>query len=55
MYAELAYAGLLLNGGSALIAGATRGNWSGLHAGGDDFAAVVLDGDGLELWKWQVW
>lgn len=42
-----------LDDASVVLAGATRGNWAMMNAGGDDFAAVKLDGDGLELWRWQ--
>lgn len=39
-----------------VLAGYTYGNWSGVNSGGDkgDFAVVMLDADGLELWRWQV-
>lgn len=41
--------------GSIVLAGATGGSWKGTHAGGaNDFAAVKLDADGGEVWRWQV-
>lgn len=41
--------------GSVVIAGATEGSWQGAHTGGtNDFAAVKLDVDGGEIWRWQV-
>lgn len=41
--------------GSVVMAGYTSGDWDGeVHAGGDDFAAVKLDADGNEVWRWQV-
>ena len=47
---------------SVVMAGYSHGTWSGAGAGdawagGDkdaDFAAVKLDADGKELWRWQV-
>ena len=40
--------------GSVVLAGASSGNWSGLNRGGQDFAAVKIDSDGNEIWRWQV-
>ena len=40
--------------GSIVLAGWTSGNWFGEVAGLQDFAAVALDEDGEELWRWQV-
>lgn len=41
--------------GSFVLAGYTTGVWSGeASAGGEDFAAVKLDADGVEVWRWQV-
>lgn len=41
--------------GSLVLAGSTSEDWDGENAGGtDDFAVVALDGDGDELWRWQV-
>lgn len=40
---------------SMVLAGSTRGNWSGTNLGGAwDLAAVKLDSEGEELWRWQV-
>lgn len=40
--------------GSIVLAGWTSGDWFGEVAGETDFAAVALDEDGVELWRWQV-
>ena len=41
--------------GSIVLAGVTEGSWQGAHLGGtNDFAAVKLDADGVEVWRWQV-
>lgn len=40
--------------GSVVAAGYTAGIWSGTNAGDEDFAAVKLDKDGNEVWRWQV-
>lgn len=40
--------------GSVVLAGATDGWWSGSNAGDADFAAVTLDENGTEIWRWQV-
>ncbi len=40
--------------GSVVLVGATTGAWDGVMTGISDFAAVALDEDGLELWRWQV-
>lgn len=40
--------------GSIVLAGTTSGEWDGELAGILDFAAVALDEDGVELWRWQV-
>lgn len=39
-----------------VLAGVTRGDWSGAGSSGEgsDFAALGLDADGSELWRWQV-
>lgn len=37
-----------------MLAGSTLGDWSGTNAGNIDFAAVKLDSDGAEVWRWQV-
>lgn len=40
--------------GSVVLAGYTGGDWASPNAGGNDFAAVKLDADGMLLWQWQV-
>lgn len=40
--------------GSIVLAGRTQGDWGGELVGTTDFAAVALDEDGAELWRWQV-
>lgn len=40
--------------GSVIIAGGSRGDWGGPNAGSGDFAAVKLDENGDEVWRWQV-
>ena len=41
--------------GSFVMGGKTTGDWSEVgSSGGSDFAAVKLDADGKEVWKWQV-
>ena len=40
--------------GSAVLIGNTDGSWSGNSYGGNDLAAVKLDVNGGELWRWQV-
>lgn len=37
-----------------ILAGESWGAWNGRHYGGVDFAAVKLDSDGSEIWRWQV-
>ncbi|CAN0451410.1 unnamed protein product, partial [Laminaria digitata] len=38
-----------------VAAGSTDGNWNGTNVGGGtQFAAVKIDSDGTELWRWQV-
>lgn len=37
-----------------VLAGWTDGDWFGERVGINDFAAVALDEDGAELWRWQV-
>lgn len=39
--------------GSVVLAGYTGGDWASPNAGGNDFAAVKLDADGMLLWQWQ--
>lgn len=41
--------------GSVVLAGYTCGEWSGDLTGEEcDFAAVKLDANGTEVWRWQV-
>lgn len=40
--------------GGFVLAGRTDGTWNTTSSGGLDFAAVKLDVDGNELWRWQV-
>lgn len=41
--------------GSIVLAGMAKGVWNGTHVGEySDFAAVKLDANGNEMWKWQV-
>lgn len=40
--------------GSIVLAGLTDGDWAGGPVGITDFAAVALDEDGEELWRYQV-
>lgn len=44
----------MVEGGSVVLAGSTLGDWSGATAGNIDFAAVKLDSEGAEVWRWQV-
>ena len=39
---------------SVVLAGYTSGSWSGITVGQADAAAVKLDANGNELWRWQV-
>lgn len=43
-----------LSGEGIVFAGNSHGDWSGKSSSGDEFAAVELDLDGVELWRWQV-
>lgn len=45
---------VMVDNGSVVLAGLTTGNWSGENAGVVDFAAVKLDAEGVEVWRWQV-
>ena len=40
--------------GSVVLAGYTKGAWIGANDGSYDFAAVKLDAEGTEVWRWQV-
>ena len=54
---EEIFAEVVGDDGSVVLAGHTYGNWTdGAHGGEEDadFAAVKLDVDGNELWRWQV-
>lgn len=44
----------LAEDGSAVLAGLAYGDWDGESSGFTDFAAVKVDRDGRELWRWQV-
>lgn len=37
-----------------VLAGSSKGVWNGINYGGQDFAAVKIDSDGTEIWRWQV-
>lgn len=40
---------------TVFLCGYTKGLWGDSHAGGYDFAGVLLDlSDGTMLWRWQV-
>eukprot|EP00904_Undaria_pinnatifida_P006344 jgi/Undpi1/283/HiC_scaffold_1.g00279.m1 len=39
--------------GSVVLAGYTKGAWIGANDGSYDFAAVKLDAEGTEVWRWQ--
>lgn len=40
--------------GSVVLAGYTLGVWGFESSGDADFAAVKLDENGIEVWRWQV-
>lgn len=40
--------------GSTILAGYTKGAWAGSNDGSYDVAAVKLDANGIEVWRWQV-
>ena len=43
------------DGGTVFLGGFTTGLWGDSHAGGIDFAGVLLNlDDGAELCRWQV-
>lgn len=48
------FAATMGSDGSIVLAGETNGNWDGTSNGKMDFAAIKLDADGLEIWRWQV-
>lgn len=39
--------------GSVVLAGSMEGHWSGTNQGLNDFAAVKLDINGVEKWRYQ--
>lgn len=39
---------------SVVLAGYSSGNWSGIAPGRAEVAAVKLDANANELWRWQV-
>lgn len=43
-----------LDAGGVVLAGYSKGNWSGTSKGSNDFTAVELDLNGTVLWRWQV-
>lgn len=43
-----------LNAGGVVLAGYSKGNWSGTNKGSKGFTAVELDLNGTVLWRWQV-
>lgn len=43
-----------LSAGGVILAGYSKGNWSGMNKGLEDFTAVELDLNGTVLWRWQV-
>lgn len=52
--ADAWYAVISSTDGSTVLAGFTEGNWEGETNGNRDFAAVSLDADGKEMWRYQV-
>lgn len=36
-----------------MLVGSTSGDWDGENAGFTDYAAVNIDTDGKEVWRWQ--
>lgn len=44
----------LAGDGSVICVGQTYGSWDGDAKGGSDFAALRLDGNGEEIWRYQV-
>lgn len=51
---DLIFAVAIAEDGSVVLAGRTNGSWVGENAGQSDFAAVKLQADGKEIWRWQV-
>lgn len=45
---------MALADGSVFLSGFTEGDWKGIHKGLEYFAAVKLDIDGQEEWRYQV-
>ena len=54
--AEEMHAAAIGDDEAIVLAGHTYGNWTEAQGGDEDadFAAVKLDADGTELWRWQV-
>ncbi|CAM9529226.1 unnamed protein product [Hapterophycus canaliculatus] len=50
---DMVYASAATEDEGVVLAGFTDGTWSGDNAGGSDFAAVKLDSDGVEVWRYQ--
>lgn len=48
------YGILPLEDNSMVLTGRTSGVWGAVHYGDADFAAVKLDENQAELWRWQV-
>ena len=51
---DYARSAVIAEDGSILVAFRTDGDWDGVNVGRDDFAAVKLDANGTEIWRWQV-
>ena len=45
---------MALADGSVVLGGSTEGDWNTTNKGLKDFAAVKLDIDGVEEWRYQV-
>lgn len=39
---------------SVVLVGDTFGDWAAINIGAGDVAAVKIDSEGQELWRWQV-
>ena len=52
---DYARSAVVAEDGSVFVVIETNGHWGGsLRVGADDFAAVKLDANGTEIWRWQV-
>lgn len=51
---DAAHAIVVLEDGSTILAGSSKGDWNAPNLGDQDFAACRLHGNGSLLWKWQV-